>query len=157
MIVNWFANPTAIARGMGLDIDLPNPDVEDPVYWEEVSRRGWRLALVGKIDMTAEEIASWDPDWVRLKRFGGTIGAWFDIEEGIVFRCRAGEIGEVASMIRKLGRQCGLPVTRQLSWSQDVVATQDRMGEGIPFGKELAPCLEPAGFQGGLSGRWVLR
>ncbi len=157
MIVNWFANPTAVARGMGLDIELPDPDVEDPLYLEEVHRRDWRLALVGKIDMTAEEIARWDPDWVRLKRFGGTIEAWFDLEEGIVFRCRAGEIGEVTSLIRKLSRECGLRVRRWSSGQPDVVVKQNMMGEGSPSGKELAPCLEPAGFEGGCSGRWVLR
>jgi hypothetical protein len=141
---------------MGLDVELPNPDSEDPIYRVQVCRRDWRRAAIGKIDMTAEEISRADPDWLRLMRFGHTAAAWFDLEEGIVFKCHVAEITLVASTIRLLARRCGLPITSQ-SWSSPVVASQVLLGSGIPSPKDLAPYMEPAGFRGGGTiGRWCL-
>lgn len=142
LIVSWFENPTVIARAMGLDIELPDPDNQDPAHVKWAMGLEWRSALSGKVDMSPEEMARHDPDWVRLKRLEGTTEAWFDLETGIVFRCRAADIGHTATVIRELASRCGLRLATQ-RWPYSVVAIAAMGGAGL----ELAPRMEPAGFR----------
>lgn len=152
LALNWFENPTVIARAMGLAIDLPDPDCLEPGHLQWASGREWRRALAGKIDMTAEELARHDPDRVRLKRLWGTAEAWYDLETGIVIRCRAADIHLVASTIQELASRCRLTLSRR--WPYSVVAFQTRGGTDP---RELAPCMEAAGFRWDGDLWWVLQ
>jgi hypothetical protein len=144
VLVNWFDNPTAVARAMGLAIELPDPD--NPDVADFAVQRAWRRALSGKIEMTAAEMARSDPDWVRLKRLGGSVAVWFDLGTGIVFRCDAADIHLAASSIRELARRCGFTLSAR-RWPYSVVASP-AIGSGrLPEGKELGPLMEGAGFR----------
>jgi hypothetical protein len=143
--INWFANPTAIARSLGLAIALPDPEIEDRDYWARFDRHAWREALVGHIDMTAEELRREDLDWARLKSLGEGAEVWFDLEEGIVFKCPAAQAKRIAGVICELAAREDLPLT--VEGERAVVATQCIGGGGIPFGEELAEVMRPAGFE----------
>jgi hypothetical protein len=84
-----FADATAVARALGLDIDLPDSDNADPAYWEQVhADGGYKRRIEGRI---ADPWLKGDPDWALLLRLAwGEV--WFDIEEGIKLFLPAAEI-----------------------------------------------------------------
>lgn len=151
--INWFANPTAIAHSLGLEIELPDLDNDNPEYWERFDHRAWREALAGYIAMTDEELSREDPDWVRLKRLGEGAEVWFDLEEGIVFTCAAGQAQRLVAVIRALAERDQLALT--VDGQRAVVAAQTTAGGDTPFGEELADVMRPAGFQWEHN-RWTL-
>ena len=89
--INWLAKPARIAEALGLNVVLPDLEIEDSGYWECFDRDAWRKELRGKVAMTDEELRRIDADWVRLKQFGQYAEVWFNIEEGIVIRCKAAD------------------------------------------------------------------
>src|SRR5450759_1292397 len=48
VIVCMFGNPTRIAQALGLDIELPDSDRENPAYWERVHAKGWKPPVGGQ-------------------------------------------------------------------------------------------------------------
>jgi hypothetical protein len=143
-IVNWFEDVNAIARGMGLDIELPDVGNEDDAYWETVNTKTWRDALKGKVAMTPEDIDRWDPDWVLLVRLEQGVEVWFDIEEGVRFRCVAKSIPYLTDYIRKLAREHDLVLSPV--WPGTVWASQTG-ADGMDFwAEDLAPIMVPAGY-----------
>lgn len=151
--VNWFENPNAIANSLGLKIDLPDVNNEDPVYWTHFDRDRWRRDLNDEVDMTAEELLYGDPDWVRLKRIEGGIEVWFDLEEGIRFRCRAAEVPRVAVIIRQLAAVNRFDLGRGNNTS--VVACRAITWRGAPDEEYFGALLRPAGFRWD-GKRWLL-
>ena len=152
--VNWFEEPAAIAQAMGLAVELPDINLEDPEYWEAFDRRRWRKGLAGKVDMTILELSRDDPDWVRLKRLGGTIEAWFDLEQGVVFECQVGAIARTIFIIRQLAHCHRL---RLWSEGESLVTASETVAEGdLPFGPDLAQFMVPAGFEWA-ERHWILR
>jgi hypothetical protein len=79
VVMTIFADATAVARALGLDIELPDPDDEDPAYWEQIhADGGYKRRIEGRI---ADPWLKGDPDWALLLRLPwGEV--WFDIEEG---------------------------------------------------------------------------
>ena len=64
-------DPNPVARALGLDIALPNPDGSDVGRWEN-NPGGWKVALRGLIADTCEVRGDTDwalllaPDWGRV-------------------------------------------------------------------------------------------
>ncbi len=66
MVATIFADATAVARAVGLDIELPDPDNEDPSYWKQVhANGGHKRRIEGRI---ADVWSNGDPDWALLLR-----------------------------------------------------------------------------------------
>ena len=89
VVMNIFADATAVARALGLDIALPDPDNEDPSYWDRIhADGGYKRRIEGRI---ADPWLEGDPDWALLLRLPwGEV--WFDIEEGVKLFLAAAEI-----------------------------------------------------------------
>jgi hypothetical protein len=47
--INWFANPARVASALGLSIELPDLEIEDPSYWDNFDRDAWRAGLRGQL------------------------------------------------------------------------------------------------------------
>jgi hypothetical protein len=139
-IVNLFGDPTQIARALGLDIELPDPDQTDAAYWAEIHRTGWKHKLVGKVADQNLLNGHYDADWVLLieKPF---CAIWFDIEEGIRFRGKADQFAETIALVRSLEAK-GIPF-----WWEDgdclIRASQSMFAPGLP---DLGPIFEAAGL-----------
>ena len=95
-MVNIFADPTWVAQTLGLDIELPDPDNENPAYWERIhADGGYKRRIEGRI---ADPWWEGDPDWALLLRLPwGEV--WFDIEEGIKIFLPAAEITRVLLLL----------------------------------------------------------
>ncbi len=103
--VSLFGDPTRIARALGLDIELPDPDCEDPAYWERVHAKGWKPQLQGKI---ADPEFNDDPDWCSLLRLDfGEVR--FDLEEGIKIMTQLHDLPRVMELVYRLG-DAGIPL-----------------------------------------------
>jgi hypothetical protein len=152
--VHWFEDSAAIARALGLHIDLPDVNNDSPDYWDGFDRVGWRRSLQGKVPMSPDELASSDPDWVRLKCLEHGIEVWFDLEEGIVFRCVARHIARVVFFIRRLAM--GHDLRLEAETQPLVTASQSLAGGDLPYGQALRGFLAPAGFAWERC-HWVLR
>jgi hypothetical protein len=149
--VIWYEDPTAAARALGVDVQLPDLGITDRNFWASFDRSAWRNSLKGRVAMSDEELDRSDPDWVPLAVFP-TEGApehpielWFDLEDGIVFRCRAGHLGEVARLIQTAAARAGLALSE--NWPGCVIAMQTAAGAGIPEESETRPIVETAGFR----------
>lgn len=123
VVVTIFAEPTAVARALGLDIELPNPDNEDPAYWDRVhANGGFKRRLDGRV---ADPWQEGDPDWALLLRLPwGEV--WFDIEEGVKLFLPAAEISRALLLLDGL-RAKGI----RLSGDDDeslVTVTPTRLG-----------------------------
>lgn len=154
LLVNWNEAPTFIAFALGLSIQLPSFEEDDLAYWATFDRDSWRKSLIGKVDMTEKELTRENPGWVRLKRLGGTIEAWFELEQGIVFDCRAAAVGRTTQIIRQLAE------THQLRlWRDDeplVTASPTVAGSDTAHIVDLSQFMEPAGFEWRRR-HWVLK
>jgi hypothetical protein len=128
--------------------DLGNTDKQ---YWARFDRKGWRNSLKGRVAMSDEDLARGDADWVRLAVFPSKaqtskpIELWFDLEDGIVFRCTAATLAEVAALIHAAAKRAGLTLSAE--WPGCVSAMQTQAGASIPADEELRPLLEAAGFE----------
>lgn len=157
--VVWYEDPTAAARALGVQVRLPDLGITDRDYWERFDRKAWRDALKGKVAMGDEEIDRCDPDWVRLAVFPAEgdpehpIELWFDLEDGIVFRCTAGHLGEVAQRILAAAASAGLTLSED--WPGCVIAMRTAYGNGIPEESQTNPLVQAAGFRQRRSG-WYL-
>jgi hypothetical protein len=50
IVVNVFGNATDIARALGLDVELPDCDNEDPDYWDRIhADGGYKCRIEGRI------------------------------------------------------------------------------------------------------------
>lgn len=96
VVVNVFGDPTRIARLLGLEIELPDPDNVDPEYWRRIhADGGYKRRIAGKI---ADPWLEGDPDWALLKRLPwGEV--WFDIEEGIKLFVAAASIAHALELV----------------------------------------------------------
>ncbi len=125
--INVFGNPTRIARALGLDVELPDMDNTDPVYWAEVRRVGWKPQLRGKVADTEEERG--DPDWCTLQ-----VRAWgrvrFDLEEGVVVETTVGGLLPALDLVHGLAGR-GVPL-RDADGSALVKVMQTLFGHGVP-------------------------
>ena len=99
VVVTIFADATAVARALGLDIELPDPDNEDPAYWMQVhANGGYKRRIEGRI---ADVWSNGDPDWALLLRLPwGEV--WFDIEEGVKLFVPAAEISRALILLEGL-------------------------------------------------------
>jgi hypothetical protein len=99
IVVNLFGDATGIARALGLDIELPDSDNEDPAYWERVHADcGYKRRIDGRI---ADPWWNGDPDWSLLLRLPwGEV--WFDIEEGVKLFLVADDIPRALLLIENL-------------------------------------------------------
>lgn len=148
--VIWYEDATVAARALGVDIELPDLRITDRQYWEHFDRKAWRASLKGRVAMSDEDFAHGDPDWVRLAVFPTQASAskpielWFDLESGIVFRCTAATLAEVAILIRAAAERGGLTLSED--WPGCVTAIPTMSGAGIPDEAALRPLIEAAGF-----------
>jgi hypothetical protein len=116
VVMNIFADATQIARALGLDIELPDSDNDDPAYWERIhADGGYKRRIEGRI---ADPWLNGDPDWALLLRLPwGEV--WYDIEEGIKFFLPAAEISHARLLLDGL-RAKGIDLTgddgRSLVW-----------------------------------------
>ena len=96
VVVSIFADVTAVARALGLDIELPDPDNQDPAYWQQVhANGGYKRRIEGRI---ADTWPNGDPDWALLLRLPwGEV--WFDIEEGVKLFVPAAEISRALLLL----------------------------------------------------------
>lgn len=148
--VTWFEDAGDAAKALGINVELPDLGNADPDFWASFDRQAWRARLKGRIAMDDEELDRGDPDWVRLARFSGKVEGqpielWFDLEDGIVFRCTAGSVQDVVALIRNAADQAGLKLSE--SWPGCVTAVQSILGVRIPKHESLSPILEAAGFR----------
>jgi len=50
VVMNIFADATAVARALGLDIELPDCDNQDPAYWDRIhANGGYKRRVEGRI------------------------------------------------------------------------------------------------------------
>ena len=116
LVVNVFADATRIAHALGLNIDLPDPDNEDPAYWKLVHADGGYKQCIA--DQIADPWWNGDPDWALLiqLRWGEV---WFDIEEGVKLFLVATDIARGLEWLDRLRAQ-GIGLTaedgRSLVW-----------------------------------------
>lgn len=150
-LVIWYEDPTAAAKALGVDVELPDLGITAPDYWARFDRKAWRDGLKGRIAMSDEDIDRYDPDWVRLAVFPTEgeaqppIELWFDLEDGVVFRCTAGHLGEVVALIRAAAARGGLTLSEE--WPGSVMAMQSTGGAGVPREAHIRPLIEAAGFR----------
>lgn len=148
--VVWFEDATDAAKALGVDIDLPDLGNADKQFWESFDRKAWRASVRGRIAMSDQELDQYDPDWLRLAVFPAERGSapielWFDLEDGIVFRCTAASLGDVVALIRSAANRAGLELSE--SWPGCVWASQSVAGAGIPGDQALRLFAEAAGFR----------
>lgn len=143
--VNWYENASLIARALGVDVDLPDVGNRDPGYWASFDRQAWRDAAKGRVEMAPEDIDRYDPDWLLLKTLWPGAEAWFDLEEGVKFKCPAGDLTRLVSLIRQLAALDGLRLSAE--WPGTVTAMRSIAGWGTPTEEELRPYLTAAGFR----------
>lgn len=142
--VSIFGDPTAIARALGLDIVLPDPDNEDPAYWETIhADGGYKRRIEGRI---ADPWFDGDPDWALLLRLPwGEV--WFDIEEGIKLFLAAQEFGRALIFLDGLHAN-GIPLQgedgRSLVWVSPTRFDDDVM-------ERVGGCLRAAGLVQGIN------
>jgi hypothetical protein len=107
VVVNVFADATKIAHALGLNIDLPNSDNEDPAYWDMIhADGGYKPRIAGQI---ADPWWNGDPDWALLTRLPwGEV--WFDIEEGVKLFLVAADIARGLALLDQL-RARGIELT----------------------------------------------
>lgn len=144
VVVNIFADATAVARALGLDIDLPDSDNEDPAYWEQVhADGGYKRRIEGRI---ADPWFKGDPDWALLLRLPwGEV--WFDIEEGIKLFLPAAEIVRALLLLDGL-RAKGIGLSGE-DGSSLVWVSPTRFDDGVL--ERVRERLEAAGFVRGLN------
>lgn len=157
--VIWFEDATLAAKALGVDIELPDLGNTDQQFWDSFDRKAWRDGLRGRVAMSDQELDRYDPDWVRLAVFPAGRGAesielWFDLEDGIVFRCSAATLGDVVALIRAAAHRASLTLSE--TWPGCVWASQSMAGAGIPGDAALRPFTEAAGFRWEHP-TWVLR
>lgn len=135
VVINLFGNPTRIARLLGLDVELPDPDNVAPEYWQRIhGDGGYKRRIADKI---ADPWWEGDPDWALLKRVPwGEI--WFDLEEGIKLFVAAADIVyalELIDALRTRGVEMSDEQGKSLVW-----ATPTRFTEGSldRFGAHMA-------------------
>lgn len=102
VVVNIFADPTTVAHALGLDIELPDPNNEDPAYWDQIhANGGYKRRIQGRI---ADPWLKGDPDWALLLRLPwGEV--WFDIEEGVKLFLPAADIPRALLLLDSLRAQ----------------------------------------------------
>jgi len=107
IVVNLFGDATRIATALGLDIELPDCDNENPAYWERIhANGGYKRRIDGKI---ADPWWNGDPDWSLLLRLPwGEV--WFDIEEGVKLFLVADDVPRALLLIDSL-RAKGISLT----------------------------------------------
>jgi hypothetical protein len=144
VVVNIFADATAVARALGLDIDLPDSDNEDPAYWEQVhADGGYKRRIEGRI---ADPWFKGDLDWALLLRLPwGEV--WFDIEEGIKLFLPAAEIVRALLLLDGL-RAKGIGLSGE-DGSSLVWVSPTRFDDGVL--ERVRERLEAAGFVRGLN------
>lgn len=141
ILVNWFEDPVKIACAFGLDIPLPDVNNRDPAYWAAFDKLAWRESLNGRVEMSPEAIDRMDLDWVMLKALTPRIAMWFDVEEGIVFRCSARVVSDLVAILRATAVEHGLDLSgheRGSVWAIPCVSSSDE--------QELDALLTEAGF-----------
>jgi hypothetical protein len=108
VVMNIFADATAGAPALGLDMELPNSDREDPAYWEQIhAYGGYKRRFEGRI---ADPWWRGDPDWAPLLRLRwGEV--WFEFEEGIELFVPAAEIARALLLFDGLRAQ-GIGLSR---------------------------------------------
>jgi hypothetical protein len=148
--VIWYEDASAAAKALGVDIELPDLGNADKQFWATFDRKAWRASLRGRVAMSDQQLDRGDPDWVRLAVFptgrgGKPVELWFDLEDGIVFRCTAGSLQDVVGLIRTAANRAELNLSE--SWPGCVMAMQSVAGAGIPADEALQPFLEAAGFR----------
>jgi hypothetical protein len=144
VIMTIFADATAVARALGLDIDLPDPNNQDPAYWDQVhADGGYKRRIEARI---ADPWFRGDPDWALLLRLPwGEV--WFDIEEGIKLFLPAAEIPHALLLLGGL-RAKGIGLTgedgRSLVW-----VSPTRFDDGVL--DRVRERLEAAGLVQGMN------
>ena len=107
LVINVFADATRIAHALGLNINLPDSDNEDPAYWKLVHADGGYKPRIA--DQIADPWWNGDPDWVLLTRLPwGEV--WFDIEEGVKLFLVAADIARALDLLDQLRAQ-GISLT----------------------------------------------
>jgi hypothetical protein len=139
VVVNVFADATKIAHALGLNIELPASDNEDPAYWELVhADGGYKPRIAGQI---ADPWWKGDPDWALLIRLPwGEV--WFDIEEGVKLFLLAHDIGLALDLLDRLRAQ-GIGLTGEDGRSL-VRVTPTRLDHDLLA--RVGACLESAGL-----------
>jgi hypothetical protein len=123
LIVSLFGDPTRTAQTLGLDIELPDPDCEDPAYWGRVHAKGWKPRLQGKI---ADPECNGDPDWCSLLRLDfGEVR--FDLEEGIKIMTEVHDPRRVTELVYRLV-DAGIPLKDDLARPRDGFSFPDPSG-----------------------------
>jgi hypothetical protein len=149
-MVIWYEDASAAAKALGVDIELPDLGNADQPFWATFDRKAWRAGLRGRVAMSDQDLNRGDPDWVRpavfpAKRVSKPIELWFDLEDGIVFRCTASSLQDVVALIRTAANRADLKLSE--TWPGCVIAMQSVAGAGIPADEALRPFLEAAGFR----------
>ena len=144
MVVNLFADATTVARALGLDIELPDPDNQDPAYWERIhADGGYKRRIEGRI---ADPWLEGDPDWALLLRLPwGEV--WFDIEEGVKLFLPAAEITRALLLLDGL-RAKGIPL-RDEDGKSLVRVSPTRFHDGVL--ERVRDRLEAAGLVQGFN------
>lgn len=144
VVVNLFADATTVARALGLDIELPDPDNQDPAYWERIhADGGYKRRIEGRI---ADPWLEGDPDWALLLRLPwGEV--WFDIEEGVKLFLPAAEITRALLLLDGL-RAKGIPL-RDEDGKSLVRVSPTRFHDGVL--ERVRDRLEAAGLVQGFN------
>lgn len=144
IVMNIFADPTKIAHALGLNIELPDCDNEDPAYWETIhADGGYKSRIESQI---ADPCYDGDPGWALLMRLPwGEV--WFDIEEGIKLFLPATDIADALALLDRLRAQ-GIELAgedgRSLVW-----AIPQRVDDDVLA--RVRTCLEAAGLVQGIN------
>jgi hypothetical protein len=144
VVVNIFADATDVAHALGLDIELPDANNEDPAYWDRVhANGGYKRRIEGRI---ADPWLEGDADWALLLRLPwGEV--WFDIEEGVKLFLPAAEIAHALLLLDGLrGKGAGLSGEdgRSLVW-----VSPTRFDDGVL--ERVRDRLEAAGLVQGIN------
>jgi hypothetical protein len=138
LIMKILGDPNLAVRALGLDIELPNPDADDRVYWERIHAEGWKPKLRGKVADPWEE--GGDPDWaLLLKPHWGRI--WFDLEEGLIVYFQVENLGHAVDLLGTLST-AGVP----LVWEDGAPRVWVSPCELMDPAAEIEPALRAAGF-----------
>jgi len=136
----WNEDPTTIARALGFAIALPpargNRNSES--WTIHVTDEDWRERLRGHVAMTDAEFDDVRDMSVCLLRHDNGVEVWFDLEEGIQWRCDANQVAQVLDSISRLS-------------SEHSIEMSSIRAEG---GDEAV--LASAGFEMDDDGDWIL-